>query len=177
MDAKALIKAWTYQSAVNNFGHYDLFHLKPPVDLQKLLGKARPLDVFEKNKQMLKDLFGIKYSDEQICTMPVFLKQLPPYPNGMIELFTKIHEIISETNSDELTAKKMLTILAEYYTNFFEYYCTTSAKGNMLEVISNIYRAFLWEDIRKNMYITEEIAKGLKELISSEKLYSIFERC
>ena len=176
-NAKVLIKGWIYQTAITNFKHYEVFKIEPPVELSKII-KEETIEVFEKNKKTLKEDFGIKVSDKQIVTFPVFLKQIPPYPEGIGNLVRNLAEILSTVHPDDILAKKILSVLSEYYSNFFEIYCNSDqAKGNKMDIISNIYRAFMWENIRQSMYVTEEIIKGMRRLVATEQLYTIFERC
>ncbi len=182
VNARVWIKAWLYQTAVNNFGHFDLYQIQPPIEVLLVLNRSNTkevvsLDVFEKQRKFLKQELGISIEDGKLLTLPVLLAQLPPYPTRLGNLLKEIGEIMGVEQSETDQARKLLGALAEYYSRFFEYYYVQSSKGNKMDIISNIYRAHMWEDIRRQMYATEELDKEREDLISTEKLYTIFERC
>ena len=178
INSHVLIKCWLYQMAVNNYGHFDLYKINPPVDLEAIFGKeGEALQAFEKNRKLLKKTFGIEVTDSKLETLPVLLTQFPPYSTGIIKMIKGISRIILESHTEEELARLILMELSDFYSGFIEHYYISSSKDNRMDIISNIYRSYIWEDIRKQMYITEEVVKEMRELVSVEKLYTIFERC
>lgn len=179
INSHVLIKCWLYQMAVGSYGHFDLYKINPGVDLGIIFGaeEAETLQAFEKNRKMLKKTFGIEVTDGRLETLPVLLTQFPPYSTGMVKLIKGISKIILESHTEEELARLILTELSDFYSGFIEHYYVSSSKDNRMDIISNIYRSYIWEDIRKQMYVTEEVVKEMRELVSVEKLYTIFERC
>ncbi len=120
---------------------------------------------------------GITVENSKLETLPILLMQLPPYSPNLPHLLQQVVITLERESTTEQRARRILAEVAEYYSQFFEYYFAASEKANKLEIISNIYRAHMWEDIRKQMYATRTLATDTHDLVSVEKLYTIFERC